>query len=75
LYGFFDDTYVDVDDLACALAIASGAKEYPRECAKAHSVGNGWIIVGFDVGFKGGLTACSKSSPQPRTILRGGVFV
>jgi hypothetical protein len=45
---FFDDTHVDVKDLVCALAIASGAEEHPRECARVYSVGNGCIIMGFD---------------------------
>jgi hypothetical protein len=53
--GFFDDTHFDVENLVCALVIASGAKEYPREHARGHSVGNGWIIVGFDIESKGGL--------------------
>jgi hypothetical protein len=64
--GFFDNTRVDVEDLVCALGNASGTPEYPREHARAHSVGTGLIIVGFDVGSKGSL--------QPRTISRGNIF-
>jgi hypothetical protein len=37
--GFFNSTCVDVEYFVCALAIASGTKEYARERAKAHGVG------------------------------------
>jgi hypothetical protein len=73
--GFFDDTRVDAKDLVCALAIASGAKEYPRESARAHSVGNGWIIVGFNVGSKGGLAVFFEMKFATEDNLVGGVFV
>jgi hypothetical protein len=72
--GFFKYTRVDVEYLVCALAIASGTKEYARECARAHSVGNGWIILGFEAGCKGGLASFLKSSSQPRRILQGEYF-
>ncbi len=71
--GFFDNTCVDVKDLVCALAIASGAKEYPRERARAHSVSNGWIIVGFNVGSKGGLLGKGSICLIPQRLL-GGLF-
>ncbi len=69
--GIFYGTLVDVEDLVCALPIASGAEEYPRERARVHSAVNGWIIVGFDIGSKGCLAVFLKSSSQPRAILRG----
>jgi hypothetical protein len=53
--GFFNDTHVDVEYLVCALAIASGTKEYAREHAKVHGVGYSGVVVGFIVGSKGGL--------------------
>jgi hypothetical protein len=67
--GFFNNTSVDVKDLVCALAIASGTKEYARERARAHTVGNGWIIVGFDVGSKVGLAVFSKLSEVALCLL------
>ncbi len=47
--GFFYYSRIYVKDLVCALAIASGTKEYAGECARAHGVGNGWIFVCFNV--------------------------
>ncbi len=74
--GFFNDTGVDVEDLVCALLIASMTKEYARECARAHSVGNGWIIVGFDIlGSKGGLAVFFKIKFATKDNLVGGVCV
>jgi hypothetical protein len=72
---FFDDTCVDVKDLVCALAIASGAEEYHGECARVHRVGNGWIIVGFNVGFKVGLAVFFEIKFATKDNLAGGVFV
>jgi hypothetical protein len=69
--GFFYNTRVDVEDLVCALVIASRAKEYFKEHVRAHSVGNGCVIVGFDLGLKGGLAVFFKLSSRPRMILRG----
>jgi hypothetical protein len=37
-----------------ALAIASWAKENSREHAKLHGICNPGVIVGFDIGAKGG---------------------
>ena len=59
----------------CALAITNGAKEYPRERARAHSVGNGWILVGFDVGSKGGLAVFDELEDATKEDLTGGLFV
>jgi hypothetical protein len=73
--GFFDHTRVDVEDLVCALAISSGAKEYPRARARAHSVGYGWIIVCFNVGSKGGLAVFFEIRLATKDDLTGGVFV
>ncbi len=73
--GFFNNTHVDVKDLVCALVIASGAKEYPRECVRAHSVGNGWIIVGFNLGSKGSLAVFFEIKLATKDNLAVGVFV
>ncbi len=45
--GFFNNTHDDVEDCVCALGITRGTEENPREHVRAHSVGNGWIIMGF----------------------------
>jgi hypothetical protein len=73
--GFFDDTRVDAEDLLCALVIASGTTEYPRERARVHSVGNGWIIMGFNVGSKGGLAVFFQIKFDTKDNIVGGVFV
>ncbi len=72
---FFKKTRVDVEYLVCALAFASETKEYARERAKAHSVGNGWIIVGFKVGSKGGLAVFLEVKFAAKDDLARGVFV
>ncbi len=56
-------------------AIASGTKEYTRERARVHSVGNGWIIVGFDIGSKGGLAVFFEIKLATKNDLAGGIFV
>ncbi len=73
--GFFNNTGVDVEDLVCALAIASGTKEYASERARVHNVGNGWIIVGFNVGSKGGLAVFFEIKFLTKDNLAGVVFV
>ncbi len=55
--------------------IASGAKEYPRERARAHGVGNGWIVVGFDIGSKGGLAVFFEIKFTTKDNFARGVFV
>jgi hypothetical protein len=72
---FFSNTHVDVEYLGCALAIVSGTKEYAREHAKAHSVGNGLIFVGFDVGSKGGLAVFLEIKFAVKDNLAGEVYV
>ncbi len=47
--GVFYYSRIDVEDLVCALAIASGTKEYAWECARAHGVGDCWIFMGFNI--------------------------
>jgi hypothetical protein len=71
--GFIDDIRVDVEDLVCALAIAIGTEEYPREHARAHSVGNGWIIAGFDIGSIGGLAVFFEIKLRPRLSCGGSI--
>ena len=44
---------VDVKYFVCALAVSGWAKEYSWECAGAHCVCDGWIVMSFDVGSKG----------------------
>ncbi len=75
MYEVFNDTHVDAKDLVCALTIASGTKEYARERARVHSGGNGWIIMGFDVGSKGGLAVIFEIKFATKDNLAGGVFV
>ncbi len=72
--GFLNDTRADVKFLVCALVIASGTKEYARERAKAHSIGNGWISMGFNKGSEGGLVVFLKIEFVARWSC-GGVFV
>jgi hypothetical protein len=73
--GFSKNTHVDVKYLVYALVIARGTKEYARECEKVHSVGNGWIIVDFDIGSKGGLAVFLEIKFVAKDSLAGGVFV
>ncbi len=70
--GFFNNTRVDVEYLLCALAIASGTKEYARERAKAHGVGYSGVIVGFNVGSKGGFALFFKINFTAEDNFRGG---
>ncbi len=73
--GFFNNTHVDVEYLVCALAIASGTKEYARECAKAHGVGYSGVVVGFNVGSEGGLAVFCEINFTAEDNFAGGVFV
>ncbi len=51
---FFDDAGVDIKNFVSALAIASWAKEDPREGAKLHIICNRGTVVGFNVSANGG---------------------
>jgi hypothetical protein len=73
--GFFNDTRVDVKYLMCALAIASGTKEYSRERVKAHGVGYSGVVVGFNAGSKGGLAVFCEIKFTAEDNFAGGVFV
>jgi hypothetical protein len=46
---FLNHTSVDVKDLMNSLAVACGAEEYSRKCARAHCVCNCRVVVGLDV--------------------------
>jgi hypothetical protein len=72
--GFFNNTHVDVEYLVCALAIASGTIEYARERAKAHGVGYSGVIVGFNVGFEGGLAVFCEIEFTVEDNFAGGVY-
>ena len=37
----------------CALVVSGWAKEYSWECASAHCVCDGWVVVSFGVGSEG----------------------
>jgi hypothetical protein len=73
--GFFNNTRVDVQYLVCALALASGTKEYARERAKVHGVSYSGVIVGFNVGSKGGLAVFCEIDFTAEDNLVGGVLV
>ena len=51
---FLDYTCIDVEYLVCALVVSGWAKEYSLECVGAHCVCYSWVVVGFNVGAKGG---------------------
>jgi hypothetical protein len=59
----------------CALAIASETREYARECVKAHGVGYSRVVVGFNVGSKGGLVVFCEIDFMAENNFAGGVFV
>ncbi len=59
----------------CALAIASGTKEYARERAKAHGVGYSGVVVGFNIGSEGGLAVFCEIKFTAEDNVVGGVFV
>jgi hypothetical protein len=71
----FINTRVDVKYLVCALAIASGTKEYARERAKAHGVGYSGVVVGFYVGSEGGFAVFCEIDFMAKDNFGGGVFV
>jgi hypothetical protein len=73
--GFFNNTCVDVKYLVCALAIASGTKEYARERAKVHGDGYSGFVVGFKVGSKGGIVVFCEIEFTAKDNFAGGVFV
>jgi hypothetical protein len=73
--GFFYNTRVDVEYLVCALVIASGTKEYAWERAKAHGVGYSGVVVGFNVGSKGGFAVFCETDFTAKDDFAGGVFV
>jgi hypothetical protein len=64
--GFLAYTCINIEYLVCALAVASRAEEYSRERAGAHCILDGWIIVGFKVGAKGGFCSVSRSRVRGR---------
>ncbi len=59
----------------CALAIASGTKEYARERVEAHGVGYRGVVVGFNVGSEGGLAVFCEIDFTAEDNFAGGVFV
>jgi hypothetical protein len=59
----------------CALAIASGTKEYARERAEVHGVGYSGVVVGLNVGSKGGLAVFCEIKFMAEDNFAGGVFV
>ncbi len=59
----------------CALAIASGTKEYAREHAKAHGVGYSGVVMSFNVGSEGGPAVFCKIDFTAEDNFAGGVFV
>ncbi len=59
----------------CALVIASRAEEYSGECVGVHSICDGQIIAGFNVGAKGGLAVFLKVDFAAKDNLLGGVLV
>jgi hypothetical protein len=59
----------------CALAIASGTKEYARDCAKAHGVGYRGVVGGFNAGSKGGFAVFCEIDFMAEDNFTGGVFV
>ncbi len=59
----------------CALTIASGTKEYARKRAKTHGVGYSGVVVGFNVGYKGGFAVFCEIDFMAKDNLVGGVFV
>jgi hypothetical protein len=73
--GFFDYACINVEYLVCALAIASRTEEYSGKRAGAHSICDGRIIMGFDVGAKGGLAVFLEVNFAAEDNLPGGVLV
>jgi hypothetical protein len=59
----------------CALAIASGTKEYARKRAKVHCVGYSGVVMGFNVGSKGGLAVYCEIEFTDKDNFTGEVFV
>jgi hypothetical protein len=73
--GVFNNTSVDVEYLVCALAIASGTKEYARERVKVHGVGYSGVVVSFNIGAKGGFALFCEINFMAKDNFTGGVFV
>jgi hypothetical protein len=72
--GFFNGTCVDVEYLVCALTIASGTKEYARDLTKVHGVGYSGVVMGFNVGSKGGLAVFCEIEFMAEDNCAGGIF-
>jgi hypothetical protein len=73
--GFFDYACINVEYLVCALAVASRTEEYSGEPAGAHSICDGRIVVGFNVGAKGGFAVFLEVDFAAEVDLPGGVLV
>jgi len=73
--GFLDYACIDIEYLVCALAVPGWTKEYPWERAGAHCVCYSPIVVGFDVGSKGGFVVFVEIKFVAKDNLLGGVLV
>ncbi len=73
--GFLDYACINIEYLVCALAVASWAEEYSWERSGAHCIRDGWVVVGFDVGAKGGFAVFLEVEFAAKDDLPRGVLV
>jgi hypothetical protein len=52
--GFLDYACINIEYLVCALVVSGRAEEYSWECSGAHCIHDGRVVLGFDIGAKGG---------------------
>ncbi len=73
---FLDYACINIEYLVCALAVASRAEEYSWEHSGAHCIRDGRIVVGFNIGAKGGFAVFlevkfAAEDDLPRVVLVG----